>query len=127
MAQLYTHRFMHARGAKVYTSFWVPAGYRAVIRNCASYNSQAGGKYWLQIMRFNVHYFLFPGAGTSEFFETRVVAFEGEEISVYTDIDGTDVWVSGYLFRDDGGLADELVAVERRVGRAPDAPEVDAR
>ena len=103
MAAVYSTRFMIAFGAAVDTSWTVPQGKRIVVRSVlACQSQQETGYYFVQVNGVNAWYRSFPAQATAENTDMRLVLFEGDTLGVYTSRLYLTVFVSGYIFADDG-------------------------
>ena len=97
----YSHRFMIATGAGVFTSWTVPVGKRAVVRQLAGSNQDAvAGAVWVYVGALPVAVFIFPATTTSLNAETRIVYYGGEQMRCFTSTVKHAVALSGYLFDD---------------------------
>jgi len=101
VATIYSERFIVATGDNVYTSWFVPAGKRAVLKRLTggNQNSQAGSAFLL-INAFQIYVHNFPAAIHAFSDELRVTVYGGEQIRVYTSSALLKVTVDGYLFDD---------------------------
>lgn len=88
--------------------YYVPAGYRAIVRSLSVTTGGAAGiGVYLDIQGTSIWAWKTPGGFASQVYETRQVAYAGEFIRLAADAAGVGGYLSGYLLADAGGVANE--------------------
>jgi hypothetical protein len=81
-------------------SYYVPAGYRAVVRSIVGWSELATSGLTLYIGGKTPWLWSAPGAYTAVAQALHAVAYAGEEIGMYRNVGRTGGIVSGYIFED---------------------------
>lgn len=98
---VFTTRFVIANTPNVWVTYTVPAGYRAVLRNVVGRNGNAAQQECkVHVAGYVCWDRVLPALTGFEAFETRVVAYAGEQIAGWVPVSGAVVIASGYLFAD---------------------------
>jgi hypothetical protein len=99
----YTHRFVRAFSPGVTVRWYVPAGYRAVVRNVDAINAgTAAANVGLSVQGYYLVYTSIQ-VGSNLHVESRSVAYAGEWVEAQVGIAGQTLVASGYLFEDPTG------------------------
>lgn len=112
VARIYSYRFLAASVMNTWVTYYVPGGYRAIVKSVvvANLTAQPGLVYvngpgtCLTIVDF-------PAAIGVEAVEMYQVVYGGESISCHLGLGSRTAQVSGYLFLDDGTPLDVGEAV----------------
>lgn len=117
MSKVYTQRFLLSKGEGVLASYEVPENKRAVIRNVICQTNAPQQGYHLYAHGYYMWFYSSPVAFAHDTFETRLVLYERETLSVQTFGAGSSVGVFGYLFDDPEGKPAETkpIAPQRPV------------
>lgn len=111
MPGIYSERFLGRRAGQQTDTYTVPHGKRAVVRFITFGLWHATDSCFAVINGVAVTYFYSPDPNASVFWEVRLVAYAGEQISVQHF--GTDAsWhLDGFLFDDPARVAVDVVQV----------------
>lgn len=106
---VYSTRFIAASGADITRTYSVPVGKRAVVTSMVFSNSSSVAGY-VTVFVANVVLYRhdFQAQVGSASVAVRAVLYGGEPLGVYTSTSGVRCVVSGFLFDDPGGLAEDL-------------------
>jgi hypothetical protein len=100
----YSERFLAVYGAAGYTTYYVPAGHRAVLKAVTANNPGGNaGTVQLTIAGKVAYWHRFPASVQFESFSTTLVVYGGEDLTVYTEFTTLSVFASGFLFADATG------------------------
>lgn len=111
---IYSTRFMQAFGDGVETTYTVPAGRRAVLRHLVARNDNGTAAFvWLRLANVWIYLHAFPVGITSVSVPLMAVAYGGEKVVLYTKTAQTAASLSGYLFSEVAGQADDPAPVTR--------------
>lgn len=102
MAQPYSERFFSAFGLG-WHSFVVPAGKRAVLMTLVTNNVGGTAAFFQLHIGALLLYTTIPANGSTLMTALRMVAYGGENISVYLSTDNCGCGGFGYLFDESGG------------------------
>lgn len=101
---VYSERLISAQGTGAGSSWRVPAGYRAVIRNVAAVQGGAvAGFAYVVAGPMTLWIRSFPASRESFSQEYRAVVYAGELIEAYTSAVELSISAHGYLFLDSSG------------------------
>lgn len=102
MAQPYSERFVARSAGPGETSYTVPAGQRAIVRDVEAYsNTPTSSSVYLIIAGLTMWAGTLSGAGASTGQrDLHLVAYAGETVAVYTSGSNTNAMACGYLLAD---------------------------
>lgn len=127
MGQVYSVRFLDAAGGPKSLLYTVPSGMRAIIRACswATYQSP-DSMVWVAVRGKYVFLQRIPGPTAGGSVDLRLVAYQGEKVTLETS--GVDVGahLAGFLFPDSsGGLSAQQLPADSQVPMRPPGPELE--
>lgn len=100
---VYSERFLHHQAAGTW-SFIVPAGKRAVITHLDAISAAAQpADVWVKVGPILCEYLQFPVAWVAKHVTMRVVAYQGEEVSMNLSVPALHATLGGYLLEDTSG------------------------
>lgn len=102
-ARVYTQRLAYARGEGTTVTYEVPEGFRAVVRNVICQCTAVGDGYHLYTHGYYAWRFLSQVAFDHNTFETRLVLYERETMTVVTFGPSASVLIAGQVFEDPDG------------------------
>jgi hypothetical protein len=109
----YTHRFVRAYSPGIQVRWYVPAGYRAVVRNVDAINAgTAAAMVGLSVQGYYLVYSTIQ-VGSNLHVESRMVAYAGEYVEAQVGVAGQTIVASGYLFEDTTGATGPPGTTER--------------
>lgn len=129
MPQVYSERFIAATAPLAWSSWYVPAGKRAVIQTVTLCNGAQGGIIGQVIIGLVTLVFTTVQARSQvQFVNLRTVAYAGEQVGIWLDGNGLQGTVSGYLFDEVAGRTAPVSEVTRdppawRAALEPHGPE----
>lgn len=100
----YSERLLHAFGEAIWTSYTVPAGYRAVVKSVVLVNNSGAAAQIGVFMAGRPFYIAVLQAYSAAASPAMTVAvYSGESLDAYTDLLTTVVTVGGFVFEDPTG------------------------
>lgn len=123
-ARVYSVRFLQHQLVDAGQTYWVPEGFRAVVRSVTgNSNGAAGCLVFVAVAGLYVWSFRFPASQGGVQSELRLVAYAGESLTLYHSGTGVASHMSGFLFAD-AGESEAPAAAPAELALAP--PGVEA-
>lgn len=115
-SEVYTDTVLYSTGVNVTSTWAVPSAKRLVITSLvvASYLGGTGGN--VKVHGRTAFIYAFQAANQTQSFNLRMVAYQRQTVSIFTNSGDIHVWVTGFLLTDSSGATGPPGEVLRRVG-----------